>query len=238
MFAELLEMRMAEATSETLPTFKANAGQYLEIIRRESDRLSRLIERVLDFSRMDRHVKPYHFEYHDLGETVSRIVESFRPHAEANGFSLELAVEEPLPAVKFDADAFSQVMLNLLSNAVQYSDDVKEIQVRVHRDGETLAVEVSDRGVGIDRARIAKIFERFYTSRRRMDSRQQSGLGLGLTLSREIVHAHGGEIRVQSEVGKGSTFTVSLPVSPVEVEIPEEADESLAKLGGAAGRRR
>jgi signal transduction histidine kinase len=118
---------------------------------------------------------------------------------------------------------------------VQYSEDVKEIKVRVRRNGPMLAVDVADRGVGIERSRLGRVFERFYTSRRRMDSRTQSGLGLGLALAYEIMRAHGGDISVQSEVGKGSTFTVVLPVPPVEAETPQEAEEP-SRLDRAAGR--
>ncbi len=221
MFAELLELQMTDAPRGAQERLKKNAAQYLGIIRQECDRLSRLVDGVIDLSRMERHVKQYRFAEDDVDEVVARSVESFRPHAEARGFTLRLSLERPLPPVKLDADAISQVLLNLLSNAAQYSDEDKDIQVRVMREGPGVAIHVSDRGIGIAPGDIEKVFDKFYSTWRRMDSRTQGGLGLGLTLSREIVRAHGGDIRVHSEVGRGSIFTVTLPPATAEASVGE-----------------
>ena len=217
LFAELMEMQITRPSGEK-QDFKKNAAQYLGVIRQECDRLGRLIDRVIDFSKIERRVKHYRFEYDNVGEVVSRMVASFRPYAEAHGFSLELSVDESLPPLKLDADAISQVLLNLLSNAVQYSQEVKEIRVSVGREDSSAVIEVSDRGTGIEPHEMDKVFDAFYTGGRRMDSRAQGGLGLGLALSREIVHAHGGDIRVRSEIGKGSTFSVIIPLTTIRDE--------------------
>jgi len=240
MFVELLELQMNAAPGDPPPSARANAGQYLGILRQECDRLSRLIDRVLDFSRMERHARLYRFESRDLGEVVARAVESFRPHAEASGFALGLSLERPLPPLMLDADAISQVMLNLLTNAVQYSEALKEIRVRVGQEGGAVVIAVSDRGIGIDPKEMGKVFDKFYSAWRRMDSRNQSGLGLGLTLSREIVRAHGGEITVRSEVGSGSTFTVALPVpaaagAEAEPKRPPLDARAFERWGGLRG---
>ncbi len=211
MFAELLELQMAGPPGAAGSGFPKNAGQYLGIIRQECDRLSRLIDGVIDFSRMERGAERYRFEPRDVGSLVTGSVESFRPHADAQGFRLELSVEESLPPLPLDSDAISQVMLNLLTNAVQYSDQDREIRVCVSRAPGGIAIAVSDRGVGIEPRHVRRVFDKFYSTWRRMDSRTQRGLGLGLTLSREIVRAHGGDISVKSEIGRGSTFTVVLP---------------------------
>jgi len=211
MFAELLDLQMAEAPNAAQAGFPRNAAQYLGLIQQECDRLGRLIDRVVHFSRMERRAEQYQFEPHDIGEVVTRCVESFRPHANAHGFLLELSVADALPEVNLDADAMSQVMLNLLTNAVQYSLRDKEIRVRVERQVWGVAITVADRGIGIRPRDLPRVFDKFYSTWRRMDSRTQGGLGLGLTISREIARAHGGEIQVQSEVGCGSTFTVMLP---------------------------
>jgi two-component system phosphate regulon sensor histidine kinase PhoR len=213
MFAELLEMAWADPETAKSPAARATAAQYVEIIRRESDRLARLIDRVLDFSRMERKTRAYRFETQPLAPVLERVVESFRPTAVASGFTLDLAIDYGLPEPRLDADAFAQVMLNLLSNAVRYSDAVREIRVRATRAGNALAVHVADRGVGISDKELPRLFERFYTGDPASPTRGQGGLGLGLTLSLGIVRAHGGEIRVASEVGRGSTFTVLLPVA-------------------------
>jgi signal transduction histidine kinase len=211
MFAELLEMQMdgERATRES----PGVAGQYLATIRSECDRLGRLIENVLDFSRMEHQTRRYRFEEHDLGEILRRTVESFRPHAEAHGFVLELRLEDDLPDVMVDADAIAQVLLNLLGNAVQYSDAVRHIDVSARLEDRAVAIDVADRGIGIAPDDLPHVFEKFFSGRRRMDSGQQSGLGLGLTLARSIAQAHGGDVLVRSVLGEGSTFTVTLPVA-------------------------
>jgi signal transduction histidine kinase/predicted negative regulator of RcsB-dependent stress response len=192
--------------------FKTRAENYLSIIRRECGRLGRLIENVLDFSKIERGVKQYNFEYEDPSVILRMTVDSFRPAAEAQGFALELEIPEPLPELRMDADAVSQVILNLLSNAVKYSDAVKEIRVHAYQLRAHVAIEVADRGIGIAAVEIPKVFDDFYRADQRLNSHKQGGMGLGLTLARQIVHAHGGEISVRSEVGKGSVFTFTLPL--------------------------
>jgi signal transduction histidine kinase len=180
---------------------------------------------------MEHHTRRYRFEEHDLAEILRRTVESFRPHAESKGFALELEVDDDLPELSVDADAIAQVLLNLLGNAVQYSDAVRRIRVRARRESAGVAIDVVDRGIGIAPADLPRVFDKFYSGRRRMDSGQQSGLGLGLTLARSIVRAHGGDIQVKSVVGEGSTFTVTLPIRTTSAgEAPARADRPAARI--------
>jgi two-component system, OmpR family, phosphate regulon sensor histidine kinase PhoR len=211
-------MQLTRGSTVALEKHKVPAEQYLSVIRRECDRLGRLIENLLAFARIERGMEQYHFEYEDPAIVVRMAVESFRPHAEAQGFRLDLDIVEPLPDICLDADAIVQVVLNLLSNAVKYSDAMKDICVRVYCDGSQVAVEVTDCGIGIDVAEVPKIFDDFYRVDQRLNTQKQGGMGLGLTLVRHIVRAHGGRVNVRSEVGKGSTFVVMLPI-PVE-EMP------------------
>jgi signal transduction histidine kinase len=240
MFAELLELQSGAPRSGIQVRPSGTTAQYLGIIRKECDRLNRLIDRVIDFSRMERHVKQYRFEAHDIGAVVAGAVESFRPNAEGRGFDLQVSLEGSLPPLRLDADAISQVILNLLTNAMQYSTGTREIRVRVRPDRAAIVVDVADRGVGIEPKDLPRIFDKFYSTWRRMDDRTQGGLGLGLTLSREIVRAHGGEITVRSKVGQGSTFTVTLPAPRAEevVELPSRPAPDLdpaERLGGQRG---
>ena len=233
MLAELMEMQLSGRNAVAAENYKARVEQYLSVIRRESDRLSRLIESLLNFSKIERGMKQYDFEYEDPAAVVHLAVESFRLHAEAQGFKLDVEITEPLGEVRMDADAITQVMLNLLSNAVKYSDQIKEICVRADRDDQHVKVEVSDRGIGIEAAEIPKIFDDFYRVDQRLSSQQQGGVGLGLTLVRHIVSAHGGAVTVQSEVGKGSTFRFTLPVADehaqlVNVAIPMNVERKSA----------
>jgi signal transduction histidine kinase len=229
MLAELLEMQLAGQASGASENFKTRAENYLSIIRRECGRLGRLIENVLDFSRIERGVKQYNFEYEDPVAILRMAVDSFRPAAEEQGFVLKLEVSEPLPELRLDADAVAQVILNLLSNAVKYSDAVKEIRVRAYQQRAHVVIEVADRGIGIAASDLPKIFDDFYRADQRLNSQKQGGMGLGLTLARQIVQAHGGEISARSEVGKGSVFTFTLPIpkfAAAETPLHEKAQQT------------
>ncbi len=222
MFAELLEMKMDEASPDADPGFRASCEKYVHVIRQECDRLSRLIDRVIDFSKAEQRVQHYRFEYHDPGAVVARIVESFRPRAEGQGFRIALSIDPALPATRLDPDAISQVLLNFLSNAVEFSGDQRDIGVQVRREDLSVVVDVTDRGIGIEPGEISHVFDKFYTSRRRMDSRNPGGLGLGLALAREIIRDHGGEVRVSSIPGHGSTFSFVLTATPTTGEALHE----------------
>jgi signal transduction histidine kinase len=226
MMAELLEMQLTGQSAVPVKRIKTRTENYLSVIRRECSRLSRLIENVLNFSKIERGVKQYNFEYEDPALVLRMAVESFRPHAEEQGFVVELEIAEPLPEVFADADAISQVILNLLSNAFQYSDEVKEIRVHAYRHESHVTIAVADRGIGIAANEIPKIFDDFYRVNQRLNSQKQGGMGLGLTLARQIVRDHGGDINVHSEVGKGSTFAFTLP-------IPESAMKATPMNGDA-----
>ncbi len=224
MLAELMEMQLSGKPAARLEESKAR--QYLSVIGRECERLGRLIDNVLDFSKIERGFKQYHFEYEEPAVVLRQAVESFRPQAEALGFKIITELDEHLPEARLDADALAQVMLNLLGNAVKYSDEVKEIRVRATCTHERILVEVADRGIGIPPHELPKIFASFYRADQRLSTQKQGGMGLGLTLAQHIVHAHGGEISVRSEVGKGSCFTFTIPLP--KYEAPQQNGEAQA----------
>jgi signal transduction histidine kinase len=183
----------------------------LGIIHRECARLQRLIDQVLVFARIERGAQQYRFEYEEIGPLVRDVAEDFRAQAAAEGFRYEVAIEPDLPEVRVDADAVRQMLLNLLSNAVKYSDSRRDVALRVFRRDHELALQVEDHGIGIDPAEQSRIFEDFYRVDTRLSSRR-SGVGLGLTLVRRLAEAHGGRVSVESERGRGSRFTVFLPL--------------------------
>ncbi len=205
-------IRMFGETLETgIVTDERKRREFYSIIRKESERLTHLINNVLDFSRMDTGVKEYNFEQADLVEVVRSSLEAYKFHIRDLGFEIESKLSGKLVLPKIDKDAISQVLLNLLSNAVKYSQDRKYIAVEVHKNSTSALLSVTDHGVGISKGELKKIFDKFYrvsTS----EVKETRGSGLGLTLANHIIEAHGGTIEVESEVGQGSTFTIKIPL--------------------------
>ena len=211
----LTSIRMfAELLAEGRVTEPEKRRSYLGIITAETARLTRLINNVLDFSRMERGEKKYKFERCDLRELARETAETYRPHLETNGFKFECRLPEEPITVNGDRDALAQVLVNLLSNAEKYSDSHKEIVLELARQEQPLPhveVKVLDRGLGVPKGSEEKIFEKFYRAHDSLSSGIQ-GSGLGLTLARQIARAHGGEIAYEARHEGGSCFVLRLPV--------------------------
>ncbi|MFL5344951.1 MAG: sensor histidine kinase [Hyalangium sp.] len=190
----------------------AQTQEVLQLLTRETERLSTLIERVLDWARIESGRKEYHLELMDVTQVVEAAVAAFRAQRLDSGVELKVEVPENLPRVEVDLHAVAGALLNLLQNAYKYSGQDKHISLSVHADGKWVDLSVQDNGVGIAPRERKRIFERFY----RVDNlltRKTEGSGLGLAIAKRIIEAHGGRIGVQSELGKGSRFTIQLPVS-------------------------
>jgi signal transduction histidine kinase len=207
MFAEMLKNRRVKSRDKE--------QEYLELMTAESERLSRLISNVLDFSKVEEGRKEYRLELLDASELMEESVQIIQPHLVQHGFEMNTKPsEEPLP-IMGDRDSLEQVLLNILNNAVKYSDERKEITVRAYAKGQEAVIEIEDKGIGIPEEDISKIFDKFY----RADARagyQSAGTGLGLTLAQQIVEAHKGRVDVKSVHGKGSVFSVVLPLAQTQ----------------------
>jgi signal transduction histidine kinase len=185
-------------------------AQYLEMMRYSVTRLTTLVERILEFSRADEGCRTYEMEPVALGALIRETVDAFRLALDDPDARIEVIAADPSLVVLADPVALEQALVNLLDNAVKYSDGEKHITVRVFRSVSHAVVEVSDRGIGISQPDQARIFERFY--RGSGSSINREGFGLGLAIVRELVAAHHGTIEVDSRRGIGSTFRVHLPV--------------------------
>ena len=203
-FGETLEM--GRITDE--PT----RHEYYRVITRESERLSRLIENVLDFSRIEGGRRTYDLVPVSVEPLVRDTVESFAYVLAQQGFKVDVAVPPGLPAVPMDAEAVGQALGNLIDNAIKYSEARKVLTVEAAvRDG-GLALTVGDEGIGIPRDEQGKIFDKFYRVGR-SDTQGRRGSGVGLALVRHVALAHGGRVSVDSQPGQGSRFTLWLPLS-------------------------
>jgi signal transduction histidine kinase len=173
-----------------------------------------LLNNVLDFSKIERGRKAYRREPHSLEEIVRSTARAMQYPLEQKRFALRLQIEDDIPRAQVDRDAIEQAVLNLLTNAMKYSGKSRDIELRLRSENGEAVVEVSDQGVGIEPAELTRIFERFY----RVPSAENeriSGTGLGLTLVQHIAEAHEGRVEVRSEPGKGSTFSLFLPLDGV-----------------------
>jgi signal transduction histidine kinase len=213
----LTSIRMfSELLAEGRVNDPAKQRSYLSIITAETARLTRLINNVLDFARLERGEKKYKLEKCDLAALTGETADIYRPHLEAAGFKLDCTVPESPVFVNGDRDALSQIIVNLLSNAEKYSDSNKEIALILTQKFEPLPhadVRVLDRGLGVPKGSEEKIFEQFYRAHDSLSSGIQ-GSGLGLTLARQIARAHGGDIVYEPRDGGGSSFILRLPIIP------------------------
>jgi signal transduction histidine kinase len=193
-------------------TDREKVAEYYRIIRKESERLTALINNILDFSRIEAGRKEYDFRKTDLAELVTNTLDTYRDQIDEQGFTFEQSIDANVPAVQVDREAIARSLVNLVNNALKYSDREKFIGVKLYRDDNALKLQVVDRGIGIPRHEQAKIFEKFYRVGDPL-VHNTKGSGLGLSLVRHIAHAHGGEVEVDSTPGKGSTFTLTLPLA-------------------------
>ena len=193
-------------------TTQEKKDEYYRIIRKESERLTALINNILDFSRIEAGHKEYEFRETDVAELVRNTLDAYRFQIEQQGFVFEQSIDSNIPAVAVDREAIARALVNLVNNALKYSADEKFICVKLYRANGSLKLEVADRGIGITRREQAKIFEKFYRTGDPLVHNTR-GSGLGLSLVRHITHAHGGEVEVESTPGKGSKFTLKLPLA-------------------------
>jgi two-component system, OmpR family, phosphate regulon sensor histidine kinase PhoR len=184
--------------------------QYLQIMVLESERLSGLIENVLDFARVERGKATFDFAPGDLGEVVQRAVDVYRYRAEREGVEIDAQTPRNLPEVRVDARAMELALINLLDNALKYAKGGKRIEVRVSRKRRALEVSVQDAGPGIPREERRRIFDRFVRGQTARDAGVR-GTGIGLSLVKHIAEAHGGYVQVHSEPGQGAMFVIGIP---------------------------
>ena len=202
MYAEMLEKNWVKTEDKR--------QQYYSNLRQESERLSRLIENVLNFSRIQRKKKQYHFEPGDLNACVQQVVDMMTPFAVQSGFTLCADFAE-LPDRSFDKDAITQILVNLVDNAIKYAKDAqdKTLCVRTRVKDQQVILEVEDHGPGIPHAQQRHIFDPFYRTESE-STRQTQGSGLGLTLVKRFSEAHNGTIEILKAQPTGAIFRVTL----------------------------
>ena len=185
--------------------------EYLQLISAENARLTRLVENFLTFSRMERGQHPFDFSTVDAGQLAEKAASVFLDHCPEASECLSVDIRETAQ-VSCDQDSMVTAIVNLLENAWKYGGDDKDIQLQVDSSGDHAQVRVSDKGQGLTPREVSRVFDRFYQVDQRV-ARTQGGCGLGLSIVRSIVEAHGGSVAVDSKLDVGSTFVIQLPRS-------------------------
>lgn len=186
--------------------------EYLELIAKENARLTRLIDNFLTFSRLERGKQTLTRLSINPGEAVERAVATVRERWNTSEAAFVVQTEPELPTICVDPDALATILINLLDNAIKYTGAEKRIEVTTKASHDTIRISVHDNGIGLDPRAARRVFDRFYQVDSKL-SRATEGCGLGLSIVRSLVQAHGGQVAVASHPGKGSTFTVVLPVA-------------------------
>jgi signal transduction histidine kinase len=201
-----------ETLDGPIPVDEPQRREFYGVIRRESERLTHLIDNVLGLARIDAGTKQYSLAQTDLAQLTRDAVEAYRPFLEREGFAIDVDLPPHAILALVDRDSVIQALINLFQNAIKYSGNVKRVTVSAVEAGGYARLSVSDRGVGIPPRDISRIFDKYY----RVPSTDQTaaaGSGLGLALVKHTMQAHGGHVDVESAPGAGSVFTLVFPVA-------------------------
>ena len=193
---------------ENLP--KKDQKEGLQVITKESERLTYMINNILDFSKIEMGRKEFDLKSGNLRDVIENTLDSYRYHLSKKGFKITEELESNIPQVAFDKSAVEGILINLLSNAVKFSGNKKQVAIRLKMSIENIILEVADKGIGIPEKELANIFDRFYRVKENSEF-EARGSGLGLTLVKHAVEAHGWQITVDSKPEEGSTFSIFIP---------------------------
>ncbi len=204
MFAETLYLGRVKSDEKR--------NEYYGIIQQETERLSKIVNTILNFSKIEAGKWKYNFSVQDLNELTGKIFLNYKFHLENKGFEFNFIPDDKILEADLDAEAISEALVNLIDNAVKYSDEIKCIEIRTGGDLNSVFVEVEDKGIGISNDDQRRIFEKFYRAQSG-NIHNTKGTGLGLTLVKHIMDAHKGKINLTSVLNKGSIFRLSIPVN-------------------------
>lgn len=189
-------------------------NRYGELIKSEGNKLNAMVEQILEFAGANSGRQKLKLEPTPVADLVNSAIDECRPIAEDRGFTIETDIADGLPEMNIDRTAISQAIQNLVTNSIKYSNGERWVRVSASNGNGKVKISVEDRGIGISKSDLKQIFEPFFRAKDVVDA-QIHGNGLGLSLVKKTVNAHGGEVTATSEIGKGSRFTISLPLEKI-----------------------
>jgi signal transduction histidine kinase len=202
--------------------------RYGKLLRREGNRLTEMVEQILEFAGARSRRKKYDFQIVSIPTLIETVLADCQPVIEEKGFTVEKQIAADLPEVSADRAALKQSIQNLVNNALKYSNGSRWIRISARQERGRVSISVEDKGFGIEPRERRQIFEPFYRGRQAV-AEQIHGNGLGLSLVKQIIQAHGGEIRVKSENGKGSRFTIEIPAGLPKSATQRQGDKEILK---------
>ncbi len=204
-----------------VPTEKRKQ-EYYEIICKETARLTNIVNRILNFSKMEAGKKEFEMVHHDLTTLVSEVVNTYSYHLESNQFACITQYSETALPILADQEAITETVVNLIDNAMKYSPNEKEITITTRLKQQRALFEIADKGIGMTHEQAKHIFDKFYRAPQG-NIHNTKGAGLGLSIVKQIVALHKGEITVESTPGKGSKFVLSFPLLPMQASLPAQS---------------
>jgi len=205
MYSETLSMNRIKDESKK--------KEYYSIINTEANRLSGMVNKILNFSKIDSGKRTYKFIETDINEIVTQIIETYEHHFKRNGFTYNFSPKENLPKVMADAEAITDAIINLIDNAIKYSKDNKQVDIKTGSNNRNVFVEVKDYGLGIDEKYQKMVFDKFYRITDGDLAHKAKGSGIGLSIVKHIMEAHKGSVKLISKAGMGSTFVLNFPIT-------------------------
>ncbi|RUT79145.1 sensor histidine kinase [Ancylomarina longa] len=203
MYSETLEMGRINS--------EAKKHEYYKVINTEANRLSRMVNKILNFNRIESGRREYHFVITNLNEEVEVILENYKQHLDQNGFEIVFSVKDSIPDILMDREAFSEAIINLMDNAMKYSAKLKRIEIVTESNAAYTCVKVRDFGIGIAAKEQHLIYDKFFRVSTGDLAHKVKGSGIGLSIVKHIMDAHQGKIDLHSESGKGSCFSLCFP---------------------------
>jgi two-component system phosphate regulon sensor histidine kinase PhoR len=186
--------------------------EYYSIIYNETQRLSNLVNKILNFSQIENDKRKYVFAKTNLNNVVNEVVNTFKYHLEDKNFELQLELDNEIPQIMADSEALTDSLVNLVDNAIKYSGDQKFLGIKTGQQKDGVFIEIKDNGIGISESDQKKIFEKFYRVTEKNLAYKAKGSGLGLSIVKHVIDKHNGKINIKSKVGSGTSFRLIFPL--------------------------